>query len=266
MAVLEHVGLRPALDELRRISAEARRLIVQSIHHAGAGHLGGPPSATDLLTALYFDQMRIDPERPGLGRKGSSPQQGPFLYRPLHRAGPSGLLPIEELKIDAAHSPAGHSDMHALPGLEMSTGSRGQGLSPGAGMALGSACADWISTPSSCWVTAIQEGQIWSFRGGPLPRQPDRYRRLQRTASSAGPIPAVTPAPPASTIPQASFGPWPVRHRARWPRPRRHPCGAGRGSRTRASRPAWWRNTIKEGDPSWKATTARQATDRSAPG
>ncbi|MCA9877318.1 MAG: transketolase, partial [Thermomicrobiales bacterium] len=64
MAVLEHVDSRPAIDELRRISAEARKLIVQAIHHAGAGHLGGPLSATDLLTALYFDQMQIDPERP----------------------------------------------------------------------------------------------------------------------------------------------------------------------------------------------------------
>jgi len=48
MAVLEQVDSRPVIDELRRISAEARRLIVQSIHHAGAGHLGGPLSATDL--------------------------------------------------------------------------------------------------------------------------------------------------------------------------------------------------------------------------
>ena len=57
-------GSRPSLDDLRRTSAEARKLIVQAIHHAGAGHLGGPLSATDLLVALYFDRMNIDPARP----------------------------------------------------------------------------------------------------------------------------------------------------------------------------------------------------------
>ncbi len=55
---------RPSLDDLRRTSVEARKLIVQAIHHAGAGHLGGPLSAADILVALYFDQMNVDPGNP----------------------------------------------------------------------------------------------------------------------------------------------------------------------------------------------------------
>ena len=56
--------LRPSLDDLRRTSIEARKLIVEAIHHAGAGHLGGPLSAADILVALYFDQMNVDPSNP----------------------------------------------------------------------------------------------------------------------------------------------------------------------------------------------------------
>ena len=86
--------IRPSLDDLRRKSVEARKLIVQAIHHAGAGHLGGPLSATDLLIALYFDQMDVDPGRPDWPRAGPlHPQQGALLDRPLHRPGHARLLP-----------------------------------------------------------------------------------------------------------------------------------------------------------------------------
>ena len=165
MAVLEQVDSRPALDELRRISAEARRLIVQSIHHAGAGHLGGPLSAADLLTALYFDQMNVDPGNPDWARRDrfilSKGHSSIALYTVLAMR---GYFPVEELNtFDAAHSRLqGHPDMHALPGLEMSTGSLGQGLSPGAGMALG---AKIRGETFHTWVMVgdgeIQEGQIW---------------------------------------------------------------------------------------------------------
>lgn len=156
---------RPSLDELRRTSAEARKLIVQAIHHAGAGHLGGPMSAADLLVALYFDQMDIDPERPDW------PERDRFILSKGHSSialytvlALRGYFPVAELMtFDAAHSRLqGHPDMHALPGLEMSTGSLGQGLSPGAGMALG---ARLRHLPFRTWVMLgdgeIQEGQIW---------------------------------------------------------------------------------------------------------
>src|SRR5689334_13076886 len=97
---------RPSLDELRRKSAEARKLIVQAIHTAGAGHLGGPMSATDLLIALYFDQMAIDPDRPDW------PERDRFILSKGHSSialytvlAMRGYYPVEELKtFDAAHS------------------------------------------------------------------------------------------------------------------------------------------------------------------
>jgi transketolase len=156
---------RPTLDDLRRQSAEARKLIVQAIHHAGAGHLGGPMSAADLLVALYFDAMTIDPERPDWAERDrfilSKGHSSIALYTVLALR---GYFPVEELlTFDAAHSRLqGHPDMHALPGLEMSTGSLGQGLSPGAGMAL---AARLRGLPFRTWVMLgdgeIQEGQIW---------------------------------------------------------------------------------------------------------
>src|SRR3954447_3529250 len=60
------VAQSPSIAELERLSVQARRLIVSSIHKAGAGHLGGPLSATDLLIHLYFNQLRIDPNQPQL--------------------------------------------------------------------------------------------------------------------------------------------------------------------------------------------------------
>ena len=156
---------RPSLDDLQRQSAEARKLIIEAIHHAGAGHLGGPLSAVDILIALYFDQMRIDPKNPDL------PERDRFILSKGHSSialytvlAMRGYFPVDELKtFDAAHSRLqGHPDMHALPGLEMSTGSLGQGLSPGAGMALG---AKVRGAGFHTWVMLgdgeIQEGQIW---------------------------------------------------------------------------------------------------------
>ncbi|MGH2617458.1 MAG: transketolase [Thermomicrobiales bacterium] len=156
---------RPSLDDLRRKSAEARKLIVQAIHHAGAGHLGGPLSATDLLIALYFDQMKIDPTTPDW------PERDRFILSKGHSSialytvlAMRGYFPIEELMtFDAAHSRLqGHPDMKSLPGLEMSTGSLGQGLSPGVGLGLGAKVRGY---PFHTWVMLgdgeIQEGQIW---------------------------------------------------------------------------------------------------------
>jgi transketolase len=164
-SIADQAPSRPTLDDLCRKSAEARKLIVQAIHHAGAGHLGGPMSAADLLIALYFDQMAIDPQNPDWEARDrfilSKGHSSIALYTVLAMR---GYFPVEELQtFDAAHSRLqGHPDMHALPGLEMSTGSLGQGLSPGAGMALG---ARLRGLPFRTWVMLgdgeIQEGQIW---------------------------------------------------------------------------------------------------------
>jgi transketolase len=153
------------LASLRRRSAETRRLILQSIHTAGAGHVGGPLSCTDLLVNLYFDRLRVDPARPDWPERDrlilSKGHSSIALYAVLALR---GFLPVEELAtFDGADSRLqGHPDMTALPGLDMSTGSLGQGLSPGVGMALG---ARLRGLPFRTWVILgdgeLQEGQIW---------------------------------------------------------------------------------------------------------
>lgn len=154
-----------SLAELNALSAEARRLIVATIHGAGAGHLGGPLSATDLLVALYFDTINIDPNRPDW------PDRDRFILSKGHSSialytvlAMRGFYPLEELAtFDQINSRLqGHPDMSKLPGLDMSTGSLGQGLSPGVGMALG---ARLRGQTFHTWVMLgdgeIQEGQIW---------------------------------------------------------------------------------------------------------
>jgi transketolase len=159
------VQFERSLDELTAISAQARRLIVETIHHAGAGHLGGPLSATDLLVNLYFDVLNIDPERPQWDQRDrfilSKGHSSIALYVVMALR---GFLPVEELntfdQIDSRLQ--GHPCMKSLPGIDMSTGSLGQGLSPGVGMAIGARLRGW---PFRTWVMLgdgeIQEGQIW---------------------------------------------------------------------------------------------------------
>ncbi|MDP9359121.1 MAG: transketolase [Chloroflexota bacterium] len=154
-----------SISELTALSAEARQLIVRAVHRAGAGHLGGPFSATDLLISLYFDVLRIDPNQPDW------PQRDRFILSKGHSSialyavlAMRGFFPIEELdtfdQIDSRLQ--GHPDMTKLPGLDMSTGSLGQGLSPGVGMALG---ARLRNLGFRTWVMLgdgeIQEGQVW---------------------------------------------------------------------------------------------------------
>jgi transketolase len=158
-------GEGASLAELDRLSIEARRLILQSIHTAGAGHVGGPLSCADLLVNLYFDRLRVDPANPEWPERDrcilSKGHSSIALYAVLALR---GFLPVAELAtFDAADSRLqGHPDMTALPGLDMSTGSLGQGLSPGVGMALG---ARLRGLPFRTWVIVgdgeIQEGQIW---------------------------------------------------------------------------------------------------------
>ena len=156
---------RASLEDLTALSARTRALIVQSIFKAGAGHLGGPLSATDLLVALYFDWLNVDPARPDW------PDRDRFILSKGHSSialyavlALRGYYPVAELdtfdQIDSRLQ--GHPDMSKLPGLDMSTGSLGQGLSPGVGMAIG---AKMKGQGFRTWVMLgdgeIQEGQIW---------------------------------------------------------------------------------------------------------
>jgi transketolase len=151
--------------ELQDLSATARRLIVESIFHAGAGHLGGPLAATDILVNLYFDRLNIDPLNP------RSPPRDRFIMSKGHSSiaqyavmALRGYFPIEELRtFDAIDSRLqGHPCMKCLPGIDMSTGSLGQGLSPGVGMALAARKrGETFHTYVLLGDGEIQEGQIW---------------------------------------------------------------------------------------------------------
>ncbi len=151
--------------DLEAIARRGRLLVIESVATAGAGHVGGPLSAMDLLVALYFRVMRIDPERPGW------PERDRFILSKGHSAiglyvamALRGYLPVDELRtFDAAGSRLqGHPDMTRLPGLDASTGSLGQGLSIGVGMAMG---AKRLGLDSHTWVLLgdgeMQEGQNW---------------------------------------------------------------------------------------------------------
>lgn len=153
------------LEELEALSQTGRRLVVESVATAGAGHIGGPLSAMELLVALYFRVLRIDPARPDW------PERDRFILSKGHSAiaqytvmALRGYLPIEELAtFDAAGSRLqGHPDMTRLPGLDASTGSLGQGLSVGVGMAMGS---KRLGLDNHTWVLVgdgeMQEGQVW---------------------------------------------------------------------------------------------------------
>src|SRR5437016_5559030 len=128
------------ITALERVAAQVRADCVRAVHHAKGGHLGGPLSCADILVALYFRVLHIRPDDPRW------PERDRFIMSKGHSAiglyatlAARGYFPRRELlTFDAIDSRLqGHPDMTRLPGLDMSTGSLGQGLSPGAGMALG---------------------------------------------------------------------------------------------------------------------------------
>jgi transketolase len=121
-------------DELKALAWRARWLAISTVAKSGAGHVGGPFSAMDLLIALYFCVMKVDPQNPRW------PERDRFILSKGHSSiglytvmAVRGFLPIEELKtFDKGNSRLqGHPDITKLPGLDSSTGSLGQGLSVG---------------------------------------------------------------------------------------------------------------------------------------
>jgi transketolase len=145
----------------RRIRVE----LVRAVYHARAGHLGGPLSAADMLAALYFSELRIRPDEPAW------PDRDRFVLSKGHSSiglyaamALRGYFPVEELlTFDGAHSRLqGHPDMTRLPGLDMSTGSLGMGISAGMGMALG---ARLTGRDVRAFVMLgdgeCQEGEVW---------------------------------------------------------------------------------------------------------
>ena len=127
------------IKSLEKTAAEIRCGIIKAIHNAGSGHPGGSLSAADIVTALYFDEMNVDPKDPKMkGRDKfilSKGHAGPVQYSAL---AVKGYYPMEDFmtlrKLGSKFQ--GHPDMHKVPGIEMSTGSLGQGISAAGGMAL----------------------------------------------------------------------------------------------------------------------------------
>ncbi len=137
-------GTVPSIAQLQAIAREARRLIVQTVAHAQGGHLGGPLSATDILTALYFRILNVRPHEPDW------PDRDRFVLSKGHASialyailALRGYFPVEELRtFDAVDSRLqGHPDMTLTPGVDMSSGSLGLGFSAAIGMALGARVA-----------------------------------------------------------------------------------------------------------------------------
>lgn len=156
-------------NEKRAMLAEKARLIrrgiIESTHSAGCGHPGGSLSATDILTYLYFAEMKIDPADPAMPDRDrfvlSKGHAAPALYAALANR---GYFPVEDLKTLRKTDSylQGHPDMKGIPGVDMSTGSLGLGFSAACGIALAGKCTD--ATYRVYCVLGdgeSEEGQVW---------------------------------------------------------------------------------------------------------
>ena len=153
------------LSQLEKMANDIRINVMKSIYNAGSGHPGGSLSCTDILTVLYFNQMNINPQDPKAdGRDRFVLSKGhcaPALYSTLAKRGYFDESKLETLrKLDS--NLQGHPDMNKIPGIDMSTGSLGQGLSVANGMALASKM-DSKGYRVYCLLGdgEIEEGQVW---------------------------------------------------------------------------------------------------------
>ena len=151
--------------DLEKTASKIRVDVIKAVHKAGSGHPGGSLSAADIVTALYFDEMNVDPTNPKMkGRDKLILSKGhvaPVQYAAL---GEKGFYPIEDImslrKLESRFQ--GHPNMDKVPGVEMSTGSLGQGFSVAVGMAI----ANKIDNdPGRVYVLLgdgeLQEGIVW---------------------------------------------------------------------------------------------------------
>lgn len=151
--------------ELQKTANEVRKGIVTAVHSAKAGHPGGSLSAADIFTYLYFEEMNIDPKNPKKENRDrfvlSKGHTAPGLYSALAQR---GYFPVEDLKTlrHLGSYLQGHPDMKHIPGVDMSSGSLGQGISAAAGMALSAKLSgDSYRVYTLLGDGEIQEGQVW---------------------------------------------------------------------------------------------------------
>ena len=151
--------------ELMKTANEVRKGIVTATYHAKSGHPGGSLSAADIYTYLYFEEMNIDPKDPKKeGRDRfvlSKGHTAPGFYSALANRGFFPVKDLETLRHTGSYL-QGHPDMKHIPGVDMSSGSLGQGLSAAVGMALaGKMDGKDYRVYCLCGDGEIQEGQIW---------------------------------------------------------------------------------------------------------
>lgn len=151
--------------ELQKTANEVRKGIVTAVHSAKAGHPGGSLSAADIFTYLYFEEMNIDPKDPKKADRDrfvlSKGHTAPGLYSTLAQR---GYFPVEDLKTlrQLGSYLQGHPDMKHIPGVDMSSGSLGQGISAAVGMALSAKLSNEdYRVYTLLGDGEIQEGQVW---------------------------------------------------------------------------------------------------------
>ena len=153
------------IKELSLLAAKIRVGVIESTHAAGAGHPGGSLSIADIMAYLYFEEMKVDPANPKWDDRDrfvlSKGHTAPALYSALAL---KGFFPFEELKTLRQHDSRlqGHPDMKGIPGVDMTTGSLGLGISAACGMALSAK----VSGDSYRVYTIVgdgesEEGQVW---------------------------------------------------------------------------------------------------------
>ncbi len=153
------------LSELKKTAVKIRKHIIEAVYNAGSGHPGGSLSCTDILTTLYFKHMNVDTNNPRMSDRDrfvlSKGHCAPALYGTLAE---KGFFPKEEIKklrkVDSFLQ--GHPSMKDVPGVDMSTGSLGQGISVAVGMALaGKNDKKDYRVYTIIGDGECQEGQVW---------------------------------------------------------------------------------------------------------
>lgn len=152
-------------NKILKMSKEIRKLTIECIAHLGVGHIGGCLSIIDLLTVLYYSVMNIDPKDPLKEDRDrlivSKGHAGPAIYATLASKGYFNISELKTLNKINTNLPS-HCDMNKTPGIDMTTGSLGQGFSCAVGVAIGSK----LKNDNAYIYTIIgdgesQEGQIW---------------------------------------------------------------------------------------------------------
>jgi len=152
-------------EQFKKLARDVRLTVLRMIYEAGSGHPGGSLSAVEIISTLYFDKMRVDPKNPDWGDRDrfvvSKGHCAPTLYAVLAE---KGFFPKTELNTFRRINSnlQGHPDMLKTPGVDMSTGSLGHGVSVGIGMALGGRLSQknfYAYVLVGCG--ELNEGQIW---------------------------------------------------------------------------------------------------------